>query len=117
MGNIRRWLVMAILCFSGGIIFMLPFLREVYYIPMQEAFGYNNTQMGVLMSVFGAVSLLTYFPGGWIADRFSPRKLMASALLATGLAGLYFATFPSTPSALSSTVFGAGAFPWYFGAL
>lgn len=95
MENIRRWLVMAILCFSGGIIFMLPFLREVYYIPMQEAFGYNNTQMGVLMSVFGAVSLLTYFPGGWIADRFSPRKLMAGALLATGLAGLYFATFPS----------------------
>ena len=93
--RIRHWLVMAILCFSGGIIFMLPFLREVYYIPMQEAFGYNNTQMGVLMSVFGAVSLLTYFPGGWIADRYSPRKLMAGALLATGLAGLYFSTFPS----------------------
>lgn len=95
MERIRHWLVMAILCFSGGIIFMLPFLREVYYIPMQEAFGYNNTQMGVLMSVFGAVSLLTYFPGGWIADRYSPRKLMASALLATGLGGVYFSTFPS----------------------
>jgi nitrate/nitrite transporter NarK len=95
MERFRHWLVMAILCFTGGIIFMLPFLREVYYIPMQQAFGYNNTQMGVLMSVFGAVSLLTYFPGGWIADRYSPRKLMASALLATGLAGLYFSTFPS----------------------
>ena len=74
---------------------MLPFLREVYYIPMQEAFGYSNTQMGVLISVFGTVSLLTYFPGGWIADHFSPRKLIASSLLATGLAGLYFSTFPS----------------------
>jgi nitrate/nitrite transporter NarK len=95
MERFRHWLVMAILCFAGGIIFMLPFLREVYYIPMQQAFGYNNTQMGVLMSVFGAVSLLTYFPGGWIADRYSPRKLMASALLGTGLAGLYFSTFPS----------------------
>ena len=95
MERFRHWLVMAILCFAGGIIFMLPFLREVYYIPMQEAFGYSNTQMGVLMSVFGAVSLLTYFPGGWIADRYSPRKLIASALLATGLAGLYFSTFPS----------------------
>jgi nitrate/nitrite transporter NarK len=95
MERFRHWLVMAILCFSGGIIFMLPFLREVYYIPMQEAFGYNNTQMGVLMSVFGAVSLLTYFPGGWIADRYSPRKLMAGSLLATGLGGIYFSTFPS----------------------
>ncbi len=95
MPNLRRWVVMTILCFSGGIIFMLPFLREVYYIPMQEAFGYDNTQMGVQVSVFGFVSLLTYFPGGWLADRFSPRKLMASGLLGTGLGGLYFATFPS----------------------
>jgi len=95
MERFRHWLVMAILCFSGGIIFMLPFLREVYYIPMQQAFGYTNTQMGVLISVFGAVSMLTYFPGGWIADRYSPRKLMTGALLATGLSGLYFSTFPS----------------------
>lgn len=95
MSSFRRWLVMAVLCFSGGIIFMLPFLREVYYIPMQEAFGYSNTELGVMMSVFGLVSLLTYFPGGWLADRYSPRKLMALGLLGTGLAGFYFATFPS----------------------
>lgn len=95
MQNLRHWMVMAILCFSGGIIFMLPFLREVYYIPMQVAFGYDNTQMGVQMSVFGFFSLLAYFPGGWLADRFSARKLIASSLVATGLGGLYFATFPS----------------------
>ncbi len=91
----RHWFVMIILCFSGGIIFMLPFLREVYYLPMQEAFGYDNMQMGVIMSVFGATSLITYFPGGWIADRISSRKLVATSLLATGLAGIYYATFPS----------------------
>ena len=95
MARIQHWLVMAILCFSGGIIFMLPFLREVYYIPMQEAFGYDNLQMGVLISVFGTASLLTYFPGGWIADRYSPRNLISGSLLATGLAGIYFASFPS----------------------
>lgn len=95
MEKLRRWLVMTVLCFSGGIIFLLPFLREVYYIPMQEAFGYDNTQMGVQMSVFGFTSLLSYFPGGWMADRFSPRKLIASSLIATGLGGFYFASFPS----------------------
>lgn len=95
MSRLRHWLVMSILCFSGGIIFMLPFLREVYYVPMQEAFGYDNLQMGVPMSVFGLTSLLTYFPGGWLADRYSSRKLISSALLATGLGGLYLGTFPS----------------------
>ena len=96
---------MTILCFSGGIIFLLPFLREVYYLPMQEAFGYDNTQMGVQMSVFGFVSLISYFPGGWLADRFSPRKLIASSLVATGLGGFYFATFPSYETGIAIHAF------------
>ena len=95
MTNIRHWLVMTILCLSSGIIFLLPFLREVYYIPMQEAFGYNNTQLGIQMSVFGAASLLSYFPGGWIADRYSARKLITGASIAVGLGGFYFSTSPS----------------------
>lgn len=95
MTNIRHWLVMTILCLSGGVIFLLPFLREVYYIPMQEAFGYNNTQLGIQMSVFGAASLLSYFPGGWIADRYSARKLITGATIAVGLGGFYFSTSPS----------------------
>lgn len=95
MNQIRKWLVMSCLCLSGGIIYLLPFLREVYYIPMQKALSLNNTQLGVLMSVFGAVSMIFYFPGGWLADRVSPRKLLTIALVTSGLAGLYFATFPS----------------------
>jgi MFS family permease len=94
MTTLRHWLVMAIMSFSGGIIFMLPFLQEVYYIPLAEALELNNTQVGSLMSVFGAMSLISYFPGGWLADRVSPRKLMTSSLLVTGAVGLYFSTFP-----------------------
>jgi len=94
MIDLRRWLVMAVLSVSGGMIFLAPFLREVYYIPMQEAMNLSNTQMGMLMGVFGTVSMLTYFPGGWVADRVSSRKLITLGMLATGASGLYFATFP-----------------------
>lgn len=85
---------MVILSISGGLIFMAPFLREVYYIPMQEAMDLSNIQMGMLMGVFGAVGLLTYFPGGWLADRVSSRKLITLGMISTGVSGLYFATFP-----------------------
>lgn len=88
---------MACLCLSGGIIFLIPFLREVYYIPLQKALGISNTQLGVLMSVFGAASFITYFPGGWLADRFSARKLITLSMLVSGFSGLYFASFPSYP--------------------
>ena len=91
----QRWLILIILCLSGGIIFILPFLREVYYIPMQQAFAFNNTQMGVLSSVFGTAALLAYFPGGWLADRVSSRKLMSIGLLGVALAGVFYSRFPS----------------------
>ena len=86
---------MAVLSLSGGIIFFLPFLQEVYYKPLADAMNLNNTEVGSLMSAFGITSLICYFPGGWLADRLSPRKLISYSLLATGITGLYFATFPS----------------------
>ena len=91
----RHWLVMAVLSLSGGIIFFLPFLQEVYYKPLADAMNLNNTEVGSLMSAFGITSLICYFPGGWLADRVSPRKLISYSLLATGITGLYFATFPA----------------------
>ncbi len=74
---------------------MLPFLREYYLNPMQDAFGFTNTELGILMSTFGTFSLIGYFPGGWIADNFSPRILISCALGLTGLTGVYFSTLPS----------------------
>lgn len=86
---------MTVLSLSGGIIFLLPFLQEVYYLPIAHALQLNNTEVGSLMSAFGFTSMITYFPGGWLADRISPRKLITISLLSTGAAGHYFATFPS----------------------
>lgn len=92
--TLQHWLVLAVLSASGGIIFLLPFLQEVYYKPLMLALDIDNTQVGSLMSAFGLTSMLSYFPGGWLADRVSPRKLLTLSLLATGALGLYFATFP-----------------------
>lgn len=95
MSVVRHWLIMTVLSLTGGVIFMLPFLQEVYYIPLAQALSLNNTEVGSLMSVFGISSLMVYFPGGWLADRVSPKKLITISLLTTGAIGLYFATFPS----------------------
>ena len=103
--RIRRSFIMLSLCLAGGTIFILPFLREVYYIPMREAFGYSNTQMGILNGVFGAFSLATYFPGGWLADRISARRLMSTALMGCGLGGVYLSTLPTYGEALAIHAF------------
>jgi nitrate/nitrite transporter NarK len=91
---------MVILCVSGGTIYNAIYIFEVYYIPTQQALDLTKSQMGALMGVFGAVSLLAYGPGGWLADRVSSRKLITLAMLLTGGSGFYYATFPSYPVAL-----------------
>jgi len=38
--------------------------------------------------------MLSYFPGGFIADRFSARKLMSFSLFATAMGGVYMVAIP-----------------------
>ena len=95
-----RWIVMAVLGLSGAVIYLLPFLREIYYEPLRQALELTHSQSGVLMATFGFVSMLAYMPGGWIADRVSSRLLISGSLVSTGLLGFAFATFPSYPVAI-----------------
>ena len=56
--------------------YILPYLSSYFYIPMKEAMQLDNTQLGLMTSAMGAAAMIFYWPGGWIADRFSPRKLL-----------------------------------------
>ncbi|HUV14186.1 MAG TPA: hypothetical protein VMY18_11110 [Acidobacteriota bacterium] len=83
------------LYFSGGTILLLPFLREAYYLPMQDALGLPKTELGVLMSALGVSSMIFYFPGGLPSDQDPPGKLITFSMFSTGLFGLYFNSSPS----------------------
>jgi len=50
--------------------------------------------------MLGVIFMVTYIPSGWLADRFSSRKLLSLSLLATALLGLWFSTMPSYSSLL-----------------
>jgi len=106
VSSIRRWLVMACLSLSGGIIYLLPFLREVYYLPLQKALNLSNTQFGVMMGVFGTTALVSYFPGGWLADRISSRKLITLSMLLTGFLVSILPPFLPILSRLPSMLYG-----------
>ena len=89
------WYYILLLIAAGESVFILPFvLPRVFRPTVLEVFGLDNTQLGYAMSVYGFVALLSYLVGGPLADRFAPRKLMASALWLTAAGGLVLATFP-----------------------
>ena len=77
-------------------VFGLPFHTARFFRPtLLEVFGFTNTQLGDLFAVYGITAMLSYFPGGAIADKFSARVLLTASLVATGLGGLYMATIPA----------------------
>ena len=92
----RRLLYIATLVIAGELVFALPFHTTRFFRPtLLEVFGLSNTQLGDLFAVYGVTAMLSYFPGGALADHFSARRLMCAALVASGLGGLYMATVPA----------------------
>lgn len=91
---IKKYGTLLLLAAGAGIIFQLPYIRETFYNPIQDAMNLTNTQMGLLNAGYSTMALLSYFVGGIIADKFSARKLLTFSFIATGLLGLWFSTFP-----------------------
>ena len=83
------------LVFAGEMIFGLPFHVARFFRPtLMEVFHLSHTDLGDIFAVYGIAAMIAYFPGGVIADRFSDRKLMTIALLATGIGGFYMLKIP-----------------------
>ena len=90
------WYYLLLLILAGECVFILPFvLPRVFRPTVLDAFRLDNTQLGLCFSVYGIVALVSYFFGGPLADKFPPRKLIATSLWMTALGGLVYATFPN----------------------
>ncbi len=81
---------------AGEAVFFLPFVvARVFRPTFLDVFDLTNFQLGSAFSVYGIVAMVSYFAGGPLADRYSARRLMVAALLATSVGGIIFATIPS----------------------
>ena len=76
-------------------VFALPFNTARFFRPtLLDVFGYSNTQLGDLFAVYGVLAMLSYLPGGMLADHFSARFLLSASLVATALGGFAMALIP-----------------------
>jgi sugar phosphate permease len=91
-----RALVLFALIAAGEAVFVLPFVvARVFRPTLLDVFGVTNLQLGTAFAAYGVVAMVSYFFGGPLADRFSARRLIAIALVATALGGLFYASIPS----------------------
>jgi len=76
------------------------FTRNTYYNAFIEGFGITNTEFATLFSIYSMVTLIAYFPGGVLADKYSPRKLLTFSFISTSLLTFWQSTFPPYSTAL-----------------
>lgn len=91
----RKWISFAALMLGAGTIYKLGFLKDAFYIPMQQVMGLSHTQIGLAMSVAGFISTFGFLASVYLSDRFSKKAMIPTALIATGLVGFYIASWPS----------------------
>lgn len=98
--KVERWVVLIVVSFVGGMITKLPYLKDIYFSILQTATDTTKTQLGFLLTMYGIMNFICYFPGGMLADKISPKKLIIISCFGTGAVGLWYATLPGYTSLL-----------------
>ncbi len=84
------------LIIAGEAIFLLPFiLMRVFKPVIREAFLISDAQIGEAQALYGITAVISYFFGGFIADKWEARKLLSISLFLTAIGGFWMTLIPS----------------------
>ena len=86
----KKWISFGILMLGAGTIYKLGFLKDAFYVPMQEFMGLSHTQIGTAMSIAGLISTFSFLTAIGITDKVSKKIMIPFSLI-------WLSTFPSYP--------------------
>ncbi|MBR0599150.1 MFS transporter [Sinanaerobacter chloroacetimidivorans] len=87
----RKYLSILALSAAGGSIYLIPYIRYVFYDHQIAAMGITNQQLGLLTSIYAIGCMILYIPGGIIADKTSTKKCILISLASTTLLTVIYA--------------------------
>lgn len=91
----KKWISFGTLMLGAGTIYKLGFLKDAFYVPMQEFMGLSHTQIGTAMSVAGLISTFGFLASIYLTDRVSKKIMIPLSLISICLCGIWLSTFPS----------------------
>lgn len=89
--------VIILVAIAGMSVYLLPYFRYYYYDAYIAYFGINDLQMGMLGSIYGALAIVGYCLGGWVADRVSLKLAISGSLIVTGASAIILLMKPAFP--------------------
>ena len=87
---------MTALIIAGEAIFLLPFIVMRVFKPIiRDVFRISDLEIGEAQALYGISALISYFFGGFIADKWEARKLLSISLIITSIGGVIMVSIPS----------------------
>ena len=100
MTNFTKYMRLLALGITFSASMALPYVHIKFYDVIREATQATNNELGLLMTIFTGVGMLLYIPGGVLADRGSPKKLLIISLAMMAALNTIFAVHTSYVMAL-----------------
>lgn len=76
MKNARKIVGIMACAFLYSTMYLLPYIKYIFYDAIVEVTGFTNTQIGFTLTVYIIASIICTLPSGWLADRYDPKKLL-----------------------------------------
>ena len=92
-GWVTGALMIAGICYAAS--YSLPYIKGIFYDPMMKATGATNTQLGLIMSVYGFGNVIFNLIGGFVTDKLDYKKCIIVSLLGTTALSVWLALAPS----------------------
>ncbi|MDQ0513723.1 MFS family permease [Mycoplasmoides fastidiosum] len=90
--GLKRFLAILFLAAADVFVIAAPYYLKSLIPNLQLYLGVKEADISLMTSIIGWVTLLTQLPGGWLADKFSSRKLLILAVVITGFVTYWFGT-------------------------
>lgn len=87
----KLYLTLFALGLAGGSIFIIPYIRSVFYDLQLEVSGMTNAQSALLLTAFSIASLIFDVPCGMLSDKIDSKKGLILALVGTTIVTLIYA--------------------------
>jgi MFS transporter, ACS family, glucarate transporter len=100
-----RWLLVFSIAIVGAISFLDRVNISVAGALIARQFRLNDSQLGTVFAGFPLGYMLLQIPGGWLADRFGPRRMLA-------FGALWSAAFTSLTASVPTGIAGALTVLW-----
>ena len=100
MTNYIKYMRLMALGLTFSASMALPYVHIKFYDVIRQATQVSNNELGLLMTIFTGVAMVLYIPGGILADRGSPKKLLMLSLAMMVAFNVIFALYTSYAMAL-----------------